>query len=344
MIGRCLLCSQVRRGRSSGWSARAAHDLGTLHLRGHLRADQRAREAGPGAQVRFPCHGRLARCLARASPRDSSRKSANGCHVAGSLSRRDVTERTNTKHHEAHWTGFEPKTQDQNLVQCASWCFVLVVFCYFFLASCLSSWGAPEQQTGQARGGRLCWSWVQLPDRCFGVLALVWFCVFICLFWSWVQIPPSAQCASCSDERNLPRAAVFLGGYGRFAAVTAEAFAASRRSWRRSLPLRGGHGGGLFYTDTKTTQKNASHATSAFFITGTCLGFAPLRGTCAARRNFRRNRRKQTKKSPKKPPPLAVGGGHVAVFAAPPWRSRRSFVDTAGGLSWRSFLFFQFGG
>ena len=33
-----------------------------------------------------------------------------------------------------------------------------------------------------------------------------------------------------SDVRNLPRPAVFLGGYGRFVAVTAEAFAASRRS------------------------------------------------------------------------------------------------------------------
>ena len=39
-------------------------------------------------------------------------------------------------------------------------------------------------------------------------------------------------------------------------AVTAEAFAASRRSWRRFLPLRGGHGGGLLYIDTKTTQKS----------------------------------------------------------------------------------------
>ena len=76
LIGRCLLCSQVRRERSSGGSTRAAHDLDTLHLRGHLRADQRAREAGPGAHVRFPCHGRLARCRTRASPRDSSRKPA----------------------------------------------------------------------------------------------------------------------------------------------------------------------------------------------------------------------------------------------------------------------------
>ena len=40
LIGRCLLCSQVRRERSSGGSTRAAHDLDTLHLRGHLRADQ----------------------------------------------------------------------------------------------------------------------------------------------------------------------------------------------------------------------------------------------------------------------------------------------------------------
>ena len=37
-----------------------------------------------------------------------------------------------------------------------------------------------------------CWSWVQLPDRSFGVLVFVWFCVFLFLFWSWVQIPPSA--------------------------------------------------------------------------------------------------------------------------------------------------------
>ena len=100
-----------------------------------------------------------------------------------------------------------------------------------------------------------------------------------------------------SDVRNLPRPAVFLGGYGLFVAVTAEAFAASRRSWRRSLPLRGGHGGGLLYIDTKTTQKIASHATSAFFITGTCLGFAPHRGTCAARRFFRRNHRKKREKA-----------------------------------------------
>ena len=59
--------------------------------------------------------------------------------------------------------------------QCASWCFVLVVFLIVFLAAWLLFWGAPEQQTGQTRCGRLWWSWVQLPDRCFGVLVLVWF-------------------------------------------------------------------------------------------------------------------------------------------------------------------------
>ena len=62
-----------------------------------------------------------------------------------------------------------------------------------------------------------------------------------------------------SDQRKPPREAVFLGVYGRFAAVTAEAFvfffAASRRSWRRFLPLRGGHGGGdFFFTNAKSTE------------------------------------------------------------------------------------------
>ena len=43
---------------------------------------------------------------------------------------------------------------------------MLVVFLIVFLAASLSSWGAPEQQTGQMRCGRLLWSWVQLLDRC----------------------------------------------------------------------------------------------------------------------------------------------------------------------------------
>ena len=102
-----------------------------------------------------------------------------------------------------------------------------------------------------------------------------------------------------SDQCNLPRAAVFPSGHCRFAAVTAEVIAASRRSWRRSLPLGGGHGGGLFTNNTKTTHKTASHATSAFPppqepALGLRFG---LRGICAARRICNKNRRKITKTS-----------------------------------------------
>ena len=121
-----------------------------------------------------------------------------------------------------------------------------------------------------------------------------------------------------SDRRNLPRAAVFLGGYCRFAAVTAEAFAASRRSWRRSLPLRGGHRGGLFYTDTKTTQKSLHLRLPPFYhryMLGVCASWRHLRRQQA---KFRRNRRgggaKQAEKSHLHCAPLAVGGGHVAVL------------------------------
>ena len=88
--------------------------------------------------------------------------------------------------------------------------------------------------------------------------------------------------SSATDDAPPPRAAVFLGGYCRFAAVTAEAFAASRRSWRRSLPLRGGHCGGLFYTDTKTTQKIAS---CDFRL----LYHRSLLGVCASSRHLRRH-------------------------------------------------------
>jgi len=147
-----------------------------------------------------------------------------------------------------------------------------------------------------------------------------------------------------SDQCNLPRPAVFLGGYGRFVAVTAEAFAASRRSWRRSLPLRGGHGGGLLYIDTKTTQKSLHMRLPPFSSQEPAWGLRLFTALAPPGDFFGEIIEKKKKKTEKKPPPLAVGGGHVAVFAAPPWRSRRSFADTAGGLSWRSFLFFQFGG
>ena len=52
----------------------------------------RSRSERAGAQVPSQCHGSLARCLTRSFPRETSRKSANGCHWAGSASRRDLTE------------------------------------------------------------------------------------------------------------------------------------------------------------------------------------------------------------------------------------------------------------
>ena len=106
----------------------------------------------------------------------------------------------------------------------------------------------------------------------------------------------------------------------------------------------------LFYTDTKTTtQKIASRATSAFFITGACLGLRLLAALAPPGEIFGEIVGGGNKTSRKKPPPihcapLAVGGGHVAVFAAPPWRLRCSFADTAGGFSWRSFLVFNLAG
>ena len=112
--------------------------------------------------------------------------------------------------------------------------------------------------------------------------------------------------------------------------------AASWRSRQRPSPLRGGRGGGLcpfvvvtaevFYTSTqKTTQKIAPHATSASFITGTCLGFAPFHGTCAARRFFRRNHRKKEEKS--------RGKNHLHwPWAVVMWRSSPRRLGGHGGL------------
>ena len=48
------------------------------------------------------------------------------------------------------------------------------VFNGFFLAASVSSRGAPEQQIGQKRCGRLWWSWVQLRDSFFCFLFVVW--------------------------------------------------------------------------------------------------------------------------------------------------------------------------
>ena len=70
------------------------------------------------------------------------------------------------------------------------------------------------------------------------------------------------------DERNLPRAAVFIGGCGRIAAITAGIFAASRRSLRsevRDLCSFAAVTSEVFFTNAKTTQKFALHSTSAIF-------------------------------------------------------------------------------
>ena len=74
--------------------------------------------------------------------------------------------------------------------------------------------------------------------------------------------------------------------------------AASRRSRRRSLPLRGGHGGGLcpfvnrggdvggLLIPMQKKRHNSLHMRlPPFFSQVPALGFAPLRGTCTARRS-----------------------------------------------------------
>ena len=91
-----------------------------------------------------------------------------------------------------------------------------------------------------------------------------------------------------------PRAAAFLGGRCHFAAVRAEVFAASRLSWRRSLPLRGWSRRRSFFTPTQKQRKNRFTCDFRLLSQEPAWGFAPpLRGTCAARRIFRRNRRKK---------------------------------------------------
>ena len=131
--------------------------------------------------------------------------------------------------------------------------------------------------------------------------------------------------------------------------------AASWRSRQRPSPLRGGHGGGLcpfvvvtaevFYTSTQKQRKKSLHMRlPPFSSQEPAWGLRLITALAPPGDFFGEIIEKKKKKAEKKPPPLAVGGGHVAVFAAPPWRSRRSFADTAGGLSWRSFLVFQFGG
>ena len=105
----------------------------------------------------------------------------------------------------------------------------------------------------------------------------------------WVQRPMQPPTAGGLSWWLWP----LRGGHGRglrrFAAVMAEVFAPSWWSRRRSFLHR-----------HKNNAKNRFTCDFRLFITGTCLGFAPLRGTCAARRFFRRNHRKKEEKSRKK--------------------------------------------
>ena len=112
-------------------------------------------------------------------------------------------------------------------------------------------------------------------------------------------------------ERNGPATNATSHGRRSFLVV----MAASWRSRQRPSPLRGGHDRGIcpfvvvpaevFFTPTQKQRKKTLHMRlPPFFITGTCFGFAPLRGTCAARRDFRRNRRKR--KTERKKPKIAT--------------------------------------
>ena len=118
--------------------------------------------------------------------------------------------------------------------------------------------------------------------------------------------------------------------------------AASWRSRQRPSPLRGGRGGGLcpfvvvtaevFYTSTQKQRKKSLHMRlPPFSSQEPAWGLRLFAALAPPGDFFGEIIEKKKKKAEKRPPPLAVGGGHVAVFAAPPWRSRRSLVDTAGG-------------
>ena len=128
------------------------------------------------------------------------------------------------------------------------------------------------------------------------------------------------------------------GGHGRglrrFAAVVAEVFAPSWWSRRRSF----------IHRHKKQRKKSPHMRLPPLSSQEPAWGLRLFTALAPPGDFFGEIIEKKKKKAEKKPPPLAVGGGHVAVFAAPPWRSRRSFADTAGGLSWRSFLGFQSGG
>ena len=155
------------------------------------------------------------------------------------------------------------------------------------------------------------------------------------------RVIASAGCAS--DGCNLPQTAVFLGGSRRFSAVTAEVFAASRRSWRRSLPLRrrsrSHEQRRSFYTNLKKYKNSlTAYLTSASFYRRDLLwvcapSFAVLAppGVLLFTKSKPNNPNKP-KKYYRRWPSAEV----TEVNAAPPWRSRRSwrpFAETDGRLA-----------
>ena len=163
-----------------------------------------------------------------------------------------------------------------------------------------------------------------------GVVCMI---LFLVRGWCWCRMnfpTKKDRCAAATDATaHKRRSFLVVLAASRRSRRTEVSAAASQRSWswRRYLPLLlGGGVGGLFIPMRKNTT-----------ICFTCdfrlpprspqepaLGFAPLRGTCTARRFFwaelkENNPNKHTQKSS----PQAIGGDLLAVFAAPPpWQRR----------------------
>ena len=105
------------------------------------------------------------------------------------------------------------------------------------------------------------------------------------------------------------------------AAVTAEAFAASRRSWRRSLPLRGGHGSRRrsFFKSTQKQRKKSLHMRHPPFF----LNFyhRNLLGVCTS--SASRHLRRQAKFSANRTAPKV----HNTLSGVPPREAPFRLID-----------------
>ena len=178
--------------------------------------------------------------------------------------------------------------------------------------------------------------------------------LFSCMLHARAPAPPATDgIRGFKNRSGRHTAATDATSHGRRSFLVV--MAASWRSRQRPSPLRGGRGGGLcpfvvvtaevFYTSTQKQRKKSLHMRlPPFSSQEPAWGLRLFAALAPPGDFFGEIIEKKKKKAEKKPPPLAVGGGHVAVFAAPPWRSRRSFADTAGVFSWRSFMVVQFGG